>query len=68
MARNNPSYTKLLERIRTGFARDRLNLHNTLRPYWKIPEDLYADGDLVLYGARVVVPCIPSWPRLGLLT
>ncbi|XP_050706255.1 uncharacterized protein LOC126991577 [Eriocheir sinensis] len=55
-ARDDPSYTKLLEKVRTGFPRDRFDLHNALRPYWKFREDLYPDGDLVLYGARVVVP------------
>ena len=55
-ARADPSYMQLLESVRNGFPRDRYDLHNTLRPYWKIREALYCDGDLVLYGARVVVP------------
>ncbi|KAG7155102.1 pol Retrovirus-related Pol polyprotein from transposon-like 4 [Homarus americanus] len=56
VTRDDLSYIQLLESVRTGFPRDRFDLHNALRPYWKIREDLYADGDLVLYGARVVVP------------
>lgn len=55
-ARDDPAYTELLKCTRQGFPSDRYDLHNTVRPYWKLREDLYSDGDLVLYGARVVVP------------
>ncbi|XP_037803641.1 uncharacterized protein LOC119598091 [Penaeus monodon] len=40
----------------SGFPNDRYKLPSTLRPYWKIRNELYNDGDLVLYGPRVVVP------------
>ncbi|XP_064091594.1 uncharacterized protein K02A2.6-like [Macrobrachium nipponense] len=52
----DPAYTHLLDCVTSGFPRNRYDLHNSLLPYWKLREDLYADGDLVLYGARVVVP------------
>ncbi|XP_068207900.1 uncharacterized protein [Palaemon carinicauda] len=55
-ARTDPSYTRLLNCVTSGFPRNRYDLHNSLLPYWKLRADLYADGDLVLYGARVVVP------------
>ncbi|XP_068204834.1 uncharacterized protein [Palaemon carinicauda] len=55
-ARTDPSYTRLLNCVTSGFPRNRYDLHNSLLPYWELRVDLYADGDLVLYGARVVVP------------
>ncbi|XP_064077772.1 uncharacterized protein LOC135195486 [Macrobrachium nipponense] len=55
-AKADPAYTHLLDCVTSGFPRNRYDLHNSLLPYWKLREDLYADGDLVLYGARVVVP------------
>ena len=39
-----------------GFLRDRYTLPNALRPYWKLQDNLYSEDDLVLYGARFVVP------------
>ncbi|XP_064121730.1 uncharacterized protein K02A2.6-like [Macrobrachium nipponense] len=39
-----------------GFPSNKCDLLNSLLPYWKIRDELYADGDLVLYGARVIVP------------
>lgn len=55
-ARTDPSYVKLLDCVRNGFPTNRYSLHSSLLPYWKVREDLYSDGDLVLYGARIVVP------------
>lgn len=55
-ARDNPAYEKLLQCVREDFPRDRYASLNTLRPFWKLLEDLYCEDDLVLYGARVVVP------------
>ncbi|XP_068245429.1 uncharacterized protein [Palaemon carinicauda] len=55
-AKADPSYTRLLYCVTSGFPRKRYDLHNSLLSYWKLQGELYADGDLVLYGARVVVP------------
>lgn len=55
-ARADPSYVRLLDCVTSGFPTNRCDLHSSLLPYWNLREDLYADGDLVLYGARVVVP------------
>lgn len=55
-AHEDPAYVELLQHIKQGFPSDRYALPNTLRPYWKLREDLYCEEDLVLYGARVVVP------------
>ena len=55
-ASDDASYMELLRHVRSGFPSDRYNLPTVLRPYWKIRDDLYCDGDLVLYGKRVVVP------------
>ncbi|XP_064117609.1 uncharacterized protein K02A2.6-like [Macrobrachium nipponense] len=55
-AREDPSYTRLLQNVANGFPSHRYDLHNDILPYWKIREELYTDDDLVLYGARIVVP------------
>jgi len=55
-ARTDPEYVRLLNCVTSGFPLDRYALHKSLLPYWKIRDDLYADGDLVLYGMRIVVP------------
>ncbi|XP_045122936.1 uncharacterized protein LOC123511261 [Portunus trituberculatus] len=57
-ARADPSYVQLVENVKKGFPNDRYTLHNALRPYWKIRDELYCDGDIVLHGARVVVPAV----------
>ncbi|XP_068222240.1 uncharacterized protein [Palaemon carinicauda] len=54
--RADPAYTRQLDCVITGFPRNRYNLHNSVLPYWKLRADLYANSDLVLYRARVVVP------------
>ncbi|XP_037773205.1 uncharacterized protein LOC119568859 [Penaeus monodon] len=55
-ASKDASYEELLHHVKSGFPNDRYNLPSTLCPYWKIRNELYKDGDLVLYGPRVVVP------------
>ena len=55
-ARDDPAYSELLQCVKTGFPRDRYTLLNSLRPFWKLRDDLYNEDDLVLYGARIVVP------------
>ncbi|XP_063591351.1 uncharacterized protein LOC134768457 [Penaeus indicus] len=55
-ASKDASYEELLHHVKSGFPKDRYNLPSALRPYWKIRNELYNDGDLVLYGPRVVVP------------
>ncbi|XP_045114017.1 uncharacterized protein LOC123506168 [Portunus trituberculatus] len=56
VATEDPEYVQLLHFVKNGFPMDRYALPNVLRPYWKLREDLYCDEDLVLYGARVLVP------------
>ena len=55
-ASEDPAYSELLHCVRAGFPRDRYALRNTVRPYWKLRDNLYSEDDLVLYGARFVVP------------
>ncbi|KAG0725211.1 Transposon Tf2-6 polyprotein [Chionoecetes opilio] len=52
----DPSYTRLRDCVTSGFPPNRYTLHNSLLPYWKFRDCLYADGELVLYGQRIVVP------------
>lgn len=55
-ARTDETYIRLLNCVRNGFPCHRYDLHSTLLDYWKIRDELYCDGDLVLYGPRIVVP------------
>ena len=55
-ARSDETYKRLLQYVTEGFPASRLALHASVLPYWKIREHLSADGDLVLYGARVIIP------------
>ena len=55
-ASTDPIYTRLRQSIISGFPSNRYDLHTTLLPFWKIRDNLSVDGDLVLYGARVVIP------------
>ena len=52
----DPDYVRLLDHVTSGFPTNRYSLHSSLLPYWKIREHLYTDGELVLYGCRIVVP------------
>ena len=55
-ARTDETYLRLLECVRHGFPSNRYNLDATLLDYWKIRDELYCDGDLILYGPRIVIP------------
>ena len=55
-ARTDETYVRLLNCVRNGFPTHRYDLHNSLLDFWKIRDELYCDGDLVLCGPRIVVP------------
>lgn len=55
-ARADPSYARLTDCVTSGFPSNRYELHSSLLPYWKLRDHLCADGELVLYGQRIVVP------------
>ena len=40
----------------SGFLSNRYNLNSSLLSYWKLRDCLYANGKLVLYGQRIVLP------------
>ena len=40
----------------SGCPSNRYEVHSSALPYWKLRESLYADGELVLYGQRIVIP------------
>lgn len=52
----DPSYARLTACVTSGFPSNRYELHSSLLPYWKLRDHLCADGELVLYGQRIVVP------------
>ena len=47
---------QLITFVEKGFPKSRDNLSDDLLPYWKIRDKLCSDNNLVLNGARVVVP------------
>ena len=53
---SDPTLQLLTGVIRDGFPEHRQELPETLRAYWPIRESLTVDGDLVLYGCRLVIP------------
>lgn len=55
-AKADPIYSRLLAYVSSGFPTNRYDLHNSVLPYWKFRDSLYADGELVLYGQRIVIP------------
>lgn len=55
-AREDPDYNQLVTCVTSGFPSNRYDLHRSVLPYWKLRDSLYADGELVLYGQRIVVP------------
>ncbi|XP_076068309.1 uncharacterized protein LOC143040770 isoform X3 [Oratosquilla oratoria] len=70
-ARTDPDYVQLHRCVTSGFPSDRYALPRPLFPYWKIRDNLHADGDLVLYGMRIVVPkpfAAASWPVFMIAT
>ena len=52
----DPDYRRLLTCVSSGFPTNRYDLHKSVLPYWKLRDNLYSDGELVLYGQRIVVP------------
>ena len=50
------TYQQLIAFVEKGFPTSRDNLSDDLLPYWKIRDKLCSDNNLVLNGARVVVP------------
>nr|XP_027212148.1 uncharacterized protein K02A2.6-like [Penaeus vannamei] len=56
VASQDQDYRRLLEYVTTGFPSNRYSLHASILPYWKLRDSLYADGELVLHGPRIVVP------------
>ena len=53
MTRLTVSYSNYCQ---SGFPRDSSQLTNTLRPFWKIHNDLYIVDNLLMYGNRLVIP------------
>ena len=56
VASEEPAFSDLLQCFRASFPRGHYTLPNAVHPYWKQRDNLYSEDDLVLYGARVVVP------------
>ena len=55
-ANHDQTYCELLQLCQSGFPRDSSQLTNTLRPFWKIHNDLYIADNLLMYGNRLVIP------------
>ncbi|XP_064122505.1 uncharacterized protein K02A2.6-like [Macrobrachium nipponense] len=55
-ASQDQDYSRLVHYVSNGFPTNRYDLHASALPYWKLRDNLYADGELVLYGPRIVIP------------
>lgn len=55
-SREDPVFGWLSSCVSSGFPTNCYNLHPSVLPYGKLWDNLYADGELVLYGQRIVVP------------
>lgn len=55
-ARADPSFVHLLNCVTSGFPTNWYLLHASLLMYWKLCDNLYTDGELVLYSCRIVLP------------
>ncbi|XP_064116656.1 uncharacterized protein K02A2.6-like [Macrobrachium nipponense] len=55
-ASQDQDYSRLIHYVSNGFPTNRYDLHASALPYWKLRDNLYADGGLVLYGPRIVIP------------
>lgn len=55
-ARMDQDYARLLDCVTSGFPSSSHAIHASILPYWKLRDSLYADGELVLYNQRIVVP------------
>lgn len=42
--------------ILTGLSEERHLCSDVVRPCWNVRHDLRVDGDIVLYGCRIIVP------------
>ncbi|XP_068245364.1 uncharacterized protein [Palaemon carinicauda] len=47
---------RLVHYVSNCFPTNHYDLHASALPYWKLWDNLYADGELVLYGPRIVIP------------
>ena len=52
----DPEYQKLVAVIEEGFPRSPDRTDPAVRAYWKLRSELWADEDLAMYGARIIVP------------
>ncbi|XP_076052797.1 uncharacterized protein LOC143032211 [Oratosquilla oratoria] len=55
-ARMDPAYGHLLTGVSSGLPSNHFTLPSSVLPYWKLWDALSADGELALYGQRIVVP------------
>ena len=50
------TYKQLIEQVIKGFPQSREALPEDLLPFWKVRDQLSVDENLVLYGARILIP------------
>ena len=52
----DPNYQALLTAVENGFANKPENMNENALPYWNTRADLWADGNLVMKGNRILIP------------
>lgn len=56
-ASRDAEYAALRDVIITGFPEHRKDMESMLLPYWGVRSMLTVDDDLIVYGARLLIPC-----------
>ena len=61
----DPAYQALIDAVEKGFPKKPEEAAASVREYWKLREDLWTEGGLVIFKARIVVPAAD---RVGVLS
>ena len=51
-------YKTLKSLISEGFPQTKAELHNSMKPFWRIRHDLTLDDDFIVFGCRLFIPSV----------
>ena len=55
-ANQDTDYQELKETIRNGFPEENKQFSLNMRSYWNLRNELNVNGDLILFGCRIIIP------------
>ena len=67
MGSKDEEYQQLIQTIQNGFPKKGQHTGKLITPYWKIRDELAVDGEIVIFGSRIVVPIAMRKEVLGKL-